>query len=261
MTKKEPRETIQHYIDQIFLYLQSPLLETKIRQWITTDLRSWSDYNSSNPENPFVREAFTDEGLAQLASGCPQLENLYISGMQNLSVDGVRSLSKFRCLKSLDLTRINSTSTAEIGLNQTLVTLISVVNNNAQTLESLNVSVWKQIDDTFIENLAKKAIALRQLFVLDSNQLTNKGLEALANHCLHLTKLDVSWCRNLSDAGITYLVQKCPTLRLLRLIRCDNVSDACVNQLMETHPQVEFQTFTLGCQQIFMRTQDRPTLN
>ena len=128
------------------------------------------------------KEPFTDDGLGCLAVGCPQLENLNISGLQDISINGVLALGKFRRLKTLDLARLNSSTSSEAILNQSLpLALLSVVDANAKTLESLNVSIVKRVDDAFVERLAKKAKALRQLFVLDSTDLTDKGLEALAS--------------------------------------------------------------------------------
>ena len=128
-----------------------------------------------------TKQPFTDEGLCRLALGCPQLENLNISGLQDVSVKGILGLSKLRNLKTLNLARVNYSSISEEIRNQSLpIALLSVVDANADSLDSLNVSIVKLVDDAFVEKLARRAKALRQLFILDSTELTDKGLEALA---------------------------------------------------------------------------------
>ena len=88
-------------------------------------------------------------------------------------------MTKLKRLKSLDMARVK-TSADELESRSLMEAVLAVVDVNCGTLDSLNVSIIKRIDDDFVARLSRKAKTLRQLFILDSTELTDKGLEALA---------------------------------------------------------------------------------
>ena len=71
-------------------------------------------------------------------------------------------------------------SVGEVETRSLLEAILAVVDANSKTLDSLNVSILKRVDDDFVARLSRKAKILRQLFILDSTELTDRGLRALA---------------------------------------------------------------------------------
>ena len=71
-------------------------------------------------------------------------------------------------------------SVGDVETRSLLEAILAVVDANSKTLDSLNVSILKRVDDDFVARLSRKAKILRQLFILDSTELTDRGLRALA---------------------------------------------------------------------------------
>ena len=116
--------------------------------------------------------------------GCSRLQHLNVSGRSTFTAKGVAHLASLGCLQTLDMARVGAASAEKVEAQDMMKAILLVVGANAATLESLNVSILRRIDDYFVALLAKKAKMLRQLFILDSAELTDLGLRALAGNSL-----------------------------------------------------------------------------
>jgi len=135
-------------------------------------------------------KALTDAVLMNLTKGCPQLTELDLSYCNALSsLVLIQSLALLPHLLDLNLR----------GYQTDISTL------RHPTLETLNLSWCKTIDDPMLTSLAKG--------------------------CPNLVSLDLAWVPNITGSAIHSLAAVCPSLRSLNLRGCNGVSMLTIQYL------------------------------
>uniref|UniRef100_A0ACD5Z5D9 Uncharacterized protein n=1 Tax=Avena sativa TaxID=4498 RepID=A0ACD5Z5D9_AVESA len=138
---------------------------------------------------------FTDASLAVVGMICPQLEQVDLSGLGEVSDNGLLPLIK----------------SAESGLVK------------------VDLSGCKNITDVAVSALMKAhGKSIKQVSIEGCSKITDASLFAISENCTELAELDLSNCM-VSDSGIASLASaKQFQLRVLSLFGCTNVTQRSV---------------------------------
>uniref|UniRef100_A0ACD5ZLA8 Uncharacterized protein n=1 Tax=Avena sativa TaxID=4498 RepID=A0ACD5ZLA8_AVESA len=138
---------------------------------------------------------FTDASLAVVGMICPHLEQVDLSGLGEVSDNGLLPLIK----------------SAESGLVK------------------VDLSGCKNITDVAVSALMKAhGKSIKQVSIEGCSKITDASLFAISENCTELAELDLSNCM-ISDSGIASLAYaKQFQLRVLSLFGCTNVTQRCV---------------------------------
>ena len=149
----------------------------------------------------------TDEGIAALVKGCPNVTSLsasYCSSITDLSID----LLTMHCnhLQALNLQWCD-----EI----TNMSLHYIGSRLQRYIEVLNVSCCNKISDLGIVDLLD-CVCLQSLNISMCEGITDGCLPALTDLCRNgvLTEVDVMWT-SISDEGIKSIQKNMSTLRMM----------------------------------------------
>ncbi|XP_033726295.1 F-box/LRR-repeat protein 17-like [Pecten maximus] len=179
-----------------------------------------------------------DEGIIALANGCSEIRiiNLHSCSIGDM---GAYQLKNLKFLQTLDLS----------GSNELSLQTVSVITQNCTKLECLNLSLKRNVDDGYIEMVARHCTQLRKLYCV-SCTITDTGLEFLGRYSQRLEHLDIGWCHAVTDAGVQFVSENCPALRYIGLIRCDQVTAEGIEDLLDKYPRITYSTFILESRKI-----------
>lgn len=82
-------------------------------------------------------------------------------------------------------------------------------------LLTMDVSHCVQVDDAFVQTVAKHNPELRRFRLYGCYQITDAALQAIGSGCKNLLALDVSWCHHLSEVGLGEVMLSCERLEEL----------------------------------------------
>ncbi|XP_052694091.1 uncharacterized protein LOC128172335 [Crassostrea angulata] len=183
----------------------------------------------------------TDTSCVRLCEMCSDLEvvTLMFSGV---SEKGVRSLTKLRKLKVLDISSLPGISPADVAS----------LTQYCPDLEAMNVSLNPQIDDACLLQVVKYGRKLHLLQCV-SCHVTDHFMSEVGKYTKTLKNLDIGWCQEVTDNGIRTLSATCQSLRYLGLIRCDAVTADAVEELVAKYPQITYSTFILESKKLIER--------
>jgi len=168
--------------------------------------------------------SLTDEGVAAVAYGCPQLQQLRLPYCRQVTSF---ALQQFRLrpragaqplgqLEALDLTRCLA-----VGDDGVLALLTL-----CPPLASVNLSSCEDVTDAAVVALAAhSARSLEQLNVSKCTRLSDDALLAVASSCARLQELRLYNCPGITDAAVQQLGRAGGTLRVLDASSCERVSD------------------------------------
>lgn len=181
------------------------------------DVSGSSDDCFDDDEDPFVRDAFTNEILAIIASSCNELEELDLSF--RTQIDDLTELAGCPRLKKL---RAEDCKRLKIGPKIQLL----------QALKDLTISGRTIINDSNIGNL----LELPHLKKLDisRSEVTDDGIKVLATGIgSQLTDLNISHCNKIGLRGYEIISEHCSNLESLRVHRYGNLGSDNVNLALD----------------------------
>uniref|UniRef100_H3GDY5 F-box/LRR-repeat protein 15-like leucin rich repeat domain-containing protein n=1 Tax=Phytophthora ramorum TaxID=164328 RepID=H3GDY5_PHYRM len=172
------------------------------------------------------------EGLRAIASRCPELQDLNLSGCFQLQERALVALGA----SCPALRRLSLQACPDI----TLVAVTAVL-KGCQRLTRLDVSGVRRCDDRMLRTIAKYGTALAQLVVAGCDRVGDAGLRYLAAaRADQLELLDFTGCRLISDAGVNALCDafQRPKLAHLVLAECPLVTQDPIARLAFACPQL-----------------------
>lgn len=204
----------------------------------------------------------TDEGIAHVTRGCPDLTALDVGGclqltdetLTRLAADckGLQVLKISKCIKMTDaglLQVVRACRLAELHMSVCPLTDGPIL-ELAQQGQLVNLACRNTIhvSDTTLRALSL-CHNLESLNVSGCIRISDDGLISLAPACGKLERAMLDDCELVSDKGVETLVRVARDLKHLGLRRCRFVSDAIAN-VLATHT-VHLQTLLLtGCNQL-----------
>lgn len=212
--------------------------------------------------------AVTDVGLAKIAVGCENLENLSLKWCMEISDLGIDLLCK-KCLglKSLDISylKVTNKSLYSIASLQKLVNLAMVwcssiddvglnfIGNGCPSLKVIDVSRCDLVGSSGLLSVIKGHSGLSQLsmgnclselsesllhslkdmknmnsFEVDGARVSDSFFQILSINGKHLLEIGLSKCLGVTDGGISQLLDGCVNLKILNLTCCHSISDAAI---------------------------------
>ena len=165
------------------------------------------------------RSTLSDDGVRDIASACPALEELDLSGCDRIGDHAVTSISELRHLTRLNLSSTRITDASADHLVQKLCLVNVSLDSNKLTavavaalarcisLRCLSLRNVRGVTDHALEAL-RQLPQLRRLVLEGCKSVTDKGLEALGS-IRSLQYLDVGECA-VSSAAVERL--SCPRL-------------------------------------------------
>ncbi|PIN10545.1 hypothetical protein CDL12_16872 [Handroanthus impetiginosus] len=197
-----------------------------------------------------------DEGLRDIAKGCPDLETVLLRGRSAIGDLGVVSLvGCARNLRNLDLGFCRKVSDEALksiaGLNnlETLnlqgCCLITDIGLSflaegpvCNTLIKLNLAECDRITDRGLINLREMG-ALEDLNLADCGPMvTDLGIEIGVGANSSLKKLNLSWLVNVNDLALVALARSCWSLEVLDLTGCELISGRGI-RAFSNHPSLK----------------------
>ena len=191
-----------------------------------------------------------------LASHCPGLEDLQLSGCSLISNPSLRaiatSLRRLRRLKLRSCWQVSdagvmSLTSATPGppLEELHLQDCQRVSDNSLrhisqglgSLTSLNLSFCANISDSGMKSLSKIS-SLRTLNLRSCDNISDIGVGYLAEGCVSLQSLDLSFCR-VTDAAMNHIASGLFNLRSLSLVQC-RITDEGVAKICKTLADLHF---------------------
>jgi len=172
-------------------------------------------------------QSVDDAVVRGLAEHCPRLRVLKLGGCEKVSDDGIVALNDIpgatekKVLARLDVSRCGLITGATF-------------HELPESLEELDVSGCRLIDDNAIKNVAKVCVGLHTLHMRRCGKVTDVSLKVL----LEASRFGVK-CRALSLSGLDMLTerqtgqigQRCPKLIELELAGAGGITDSVVGQI------------------------------
>ncbi|ODN80538.1 hypothetical protein L202_02748 [Cryptococcus amylolentus CBS 6039] len=136
----------------------------------------------------------TDDILPIIAEHCPQLKNLHLRNVTELSNEAIAAF--FKSLKQ----------------------------KQRPGLEVIDLEKGHECEDLALRELiAHSGESVQWLSILGWRQLSIESLQSLTQ-CKHAKYIDVGWCRQVNNFLIKDLLDGCPALEQLRVWGCNNLS-------------------------------------
>ena len=149
-----------------------------------------------------------DDTVFQIASLCPSLTTLDLSGCERVTDDALAYLG-----------------------------------SQAPRLQTLRLWGCRRVGDEGIASLAGNCTRLSTLLAADMVLLSDVAVEAIASSCPSLTALDLSRCVSVTNAGIRLLAHGCRDLAWLDLHGVENVTEPGVAALAASCPSLGAASF------------------
>jgi len=206
-----------------------------------------------------------DDGVAALASYCPNLKHIDVRGTRITNTGVVQVASKCAGLRIFNAARCMQVSDVGIKaladgcsqlthLDLTCTGLtdegLKYIGRKCTWLYTLKMSECSMLTDAGIEAVLSGCCLKLAILDLSSTSVTDKALEHMGRKCSELAVLDLSCCSNVTDDGIQAialgccklhsvklsstsvtdlgvdaLISKCPNLMCVKLDGCKHVSD------------------------------------
>lgn len=139
-----------------------------------------------------------DDSLASLKHGCKSLKKLDISSCQNISHNGLASLTS----------------------------------GSGRVLEQLVLSHGSPVTLALADSLKK--LPMLQSIKLDGCLVTYAGLQAIGNWCVSLKELSLSKCPGVTDDGLSSLLTKHKDLQKLDITCCRKITYTSIDNITES---------------------------
>jgi hypothetical protein len=204
-----------------------------------------------NLQEILISDCEVDDGTAlSIATGCPNLRKLDISGSAAISCETVLALTRCSQLQSLSFGDIavgggDGNERGEMG------------GAGSDSGSDMDPSPLGSIKDDHIEMLATRCPELREVEITGCGSLTGAAVAQLLCHCRKLSKLSLRSCDSLTDCIIPFgtdgsfdnfglralelqncgyindlailnIVSRCPNLKDLNLYGCFGLTDGCI---------------------------------
>lgn len=161
----------------------------------------------------------TDRELINLD---PKLERLHLRDCLLVTDEGIASvLSRYPNLEELNLQGITDLTDRAFAIPH-------------HKLRNLDISDAKEITDQGIETLTTFCPNL-SILSLNGQNLTDRGLEAIARSCKHLVRFKLVQAHQITDEALMALFKNNPYLGRLVLQGCTNLTDKILDALKQ-HP-------------------------
>ena len=199
-------------------------------------------------EFDFSGFTLTNDGLLAVASVCPNLQTLNLSGCSNIT-DAILLEVARRCsnLQSLDLRHCSNITDAGLAVlslclkldfldfckkhariagDQCILALCG--REDFQRLVEFDFFRWYSITDASLFEVARVCPNLQSLNLAFCDRITDAALSEVARECSNLQSLNLKSCRNITDASLLEVARVCPNLQSLNLAFCDRITDAAL---------------------------------
>lgn len=184
-----------------------------------------------------------DSGFIALAQGCPNLEILAISGCDNVTRKGIRSIFKSAAsLKRLKIIGCRKIADADFEY---------LCDSPLQTtLTSLELNHFEKLTDRGIGAICKAlGKTILNLDISNCHQITDYTSMIIGNLCTKLRAIDMSYCGHITDESIHSLARNLSCLTSLKLDGNQRVSTrAIISHVGVELEFVEMATQWLGYQ-------------
>lgn len=164
--------------------------------------------------------------LKIMAEICPYIRSLNVSSNYQLNTAAWRELTKFKGLKSLNLSRCHQITDDD---------LVIILKASTGVTDLILDECGKIGDRGFFE-LAKSSPRLNHLSLVRCS-ISDSSLLEIASRCRALTSLDLSRCELLTEKGFKELAKHAQTLKELNVTRCQ-ITPATIHELRVKHPQL-----------------------
>lgn len=176
---------------------------------------------------------FCDTGIIELATHCPSLISINVSGNRSFRVPRIdkRSLisigkccSSLRFMIACGCSRLDDD--AIIGLTK-----------GCKYLEELNLKRCYKISDRALFAIGQNCRRLRKIS-LESCNVSSEGVNALTTGCSLLKEIDLSNSSQITDDAIKNLGSRCKTLKVVCLNNCDRITNDSIKPLLMDLPVI-----------------------
>ncbi|KAL1224905.1 EIN3-binding F-box protein 1 [Cardamine amara subsp. amara] len=166
---------------------------------------------------------FGDANVAALGKLCPQLEDIELCGLKEITESG------FLHLIQNSLVKVNFSGCS--NLTDRVISAISA--RNGWTLEVLNMDGCTKISDASLVSIAANCHILSDLD-LSKCSISDSGIQAMASSdMLKLQILSMAGCYMVTDKSLPAIVKLGLTLLGLNLQQCRSISNSTVDFLVE----------------------------
>ncbi|KAI8851365.1 hypothetical protein BC829DRAFT_387247 [Chytridium lagenaria] len=155
--------------------------------------------------------------LESVATTCPDLEDLDLSGSSNVNAVIFRHLSSCIKLRSLKLHRTALHTCSGPEMVGFLETFVSAFPNGQGALRSFGVSKCPSFNDDALRVLAEACPEMEDLELSTCANITDIGAQAIARHFVGLKKLNLEQCFRVTDEGASTIVKSCGGLVVLEI--------------------------------------------
>ncbi|XP_004302549.1 PREDICTED: F-box/LRR-repeat protein 3 [Fragaria vesca subsp. vesca] len=149
-----------------------------------------------------------DDSLAAFKHGCKSLKKLDISSCQNISHNGLASLTSGGVLEQLVLSHGSPVTLALADSLKRLTMLHSI------KLDGCSITY------AGLQAIGSWCMSLRDLSLSKCPGVTDDGLSSLLTKHKDLRKLDITCCRKITYASIDHITVSCTALTSLRMESC-----------------------------------------
>ena len=172
-------------------------------------------------------KCITDDGIALIAKGCPNLLTVNFRRCDCMTDVSITALA-LGCpqLQTIDLTSCSSISDMSL----------TVLAWRCQHLRSIKLKLCTAITDGGVVALALGCPALQSIDLSGCDNVTNICLRAISEKCHQLNSIHLDNCYKISDAGLKSLSAGCKNLVKIYFAACDLISDLGICALAKGCP-------------------------
>lgn len=183
----------------------------------------------------------SDRGIRSLLKYCPHLEQLLISGVNEITDAAFSDLPahspKMVALEMLDCPKITLKSVALLlksspnlhRLKICCASIDSLPNIACSALRFLHIQQGDALSDEKLLSFLEQQVHLEYLFLEDCHQLTDETLSRL--HAFSLTRLTLFSCSKMTDQGLLTLQNS--SLALIEIFNCPQISPQAIQTLTD----------------------------
>ncbi|XP_057846353.2 F-box/LRR-repeat protein 3 isoform X5 [Cryptomeria japonica] len=162
-----------------------------------------------------------DEGLDFLKDGCKSLQRLDVSKCQNVSCNGIISVTS------------GSIPLQQLTLAYCVPQVTSAIFASLQKFESLQSIKFDgcEVSSSGLESIGKSCKYLQELSLSKCSGATDEGISLLVAGCRDLRIVDLTCCHNLTDVAVSAIGMSCTNLSCLKMESCSLVTETSLNVL------------------------------
>lgn len=176
----------------------------------------------------------TEEALAAMVQGCPDLKHLNLEGSQMTS--GHYGIRIFGFTNLIHLNLSHSRCLDDLGL-------LDIATRCCQ-LQHLDIDGIQWIHDSSVVSLTQLRASTLRILLLDGENLTDKAFVALGA-CKQLVCLGISFCENMTDMGLKGL-HSLTSLSWLKLRKATQLRPQALCQLIQNGGLASLTYLNLG---------------